>query len=145
MVRSTMHWLLGGVIILSLVVGCTPAADAGGRESRESLVEAYLTALQTGDAEAMLLLVPPNVDARADVANAIQRDGGKELKNVTVRYLEQFGSSMMVAVNGVFAGDGSTFQTTIPMTWESRRYYLALGQGTPTGNESDTSSPSAVP
>jgi len=128
-----------------MVAGCTPVADAGGRESRESLVKAYLTALQAGDADAMISLVGPGVDARADVANAIQRDGGRELRTVTFRYLEEFGSSMMVAVNGVFAGDGSTFQSTIPMTRVNGRYYLAIGQGTPTGNESDTSSPSAVP
>jgi hypothetical protein len=135
-----VKWLLGGVIVLAML-----AAETGGRESRESLVEAYLTALQAGDAEAMLSLVGPNVDARVAVADEIQRDGGKELKNVTVRYLEEFGSSMMVAVNGVFAGDGSTFVTTIPMSRENGRYYLSLGQGTPTGNESDTSSPSAIP
>jgi hypothetical protein len=47
--RLVKQWLLGGVIVLALVAGCTPAADTGGRESRESLVEAYLTALQAGD------------------------------------------------------------------------------------------------
>jgi len=140
-----VKWLVGGMILLAIVAGCTPVADTGGQESRESLVEAYLTALKAGDADAMISLVEPNVDARADVANAIQRDGGRELRTVTFSYLEEFGSSMMVAVNGVFAGDGSTFQSTIPMTRVNGRYYLAIGQGTPTGNESDTSSPSAVP
>ena len=140
-----VKWLIGGAIVLAMVAGCAPVADTRGQGSRESLVETYLTALQAGDAGAMLSLVEPNVDARADVANAIQRDGGRELRNVTFSYLEEFGSIKMVALNGVFAGDGSTFQSTIPMTRVNGRYYLAIGQGTPTGNESDPSSPSAVP
>lgn len=141
-----VKWLLGGVIVLAMVAGCSPVADTGGQESRESLVKAYLTALQAGDAGAMLSLVGPTVDARADVADAIQHDGGKQLKNLTVRYLDEFEGIYIVAtVQGLIAVDGSTFVMTIPMSRENGRYYLALGQGTPTGNESDTSSPSAIP
>lgn len=129
-----------------MAAGCTPAADTGGRESRETLVQAYLSALQAGDAGAMLSLVNPRVDARADVADAIQQGGGKELKDVAVSYIDEFGGVFVVAtVNGLIAGDGSPFQTTVPIGRENGRYYLALGQATPTGSESDTSSPSAVP
>lgn len=140
------QWVLVGAAVLAVAVGCTPAADTGGRESKESLIKAYLTALQAGDAGAMLSLVGPRVDARSDVADAIQQGGGKELKDVTVSYLDEFGGTFVVAtVNGLIAGDGSPFQTTVPIGRENGRYYLALGQVTPTGSESDTSSPSAVP
>lgn len=128
-----VKWLIGGVLVLAMVAGCMPVADTGGRESRESLVKAYLAALQAGDADAMLSLVGPGVDARADVADAIQHGGGKE------------GIFILATVQGLTAVDGSTFETTIPMSRENGRYYLGLGQATPTGSESDTSSPSAVP
>jgi len=139
-------WVLVGAAVVAMAAGCTPAADRSGRESKESLVKAYLTALQAGDAGAMLSLVGPRVDARSDVADAIQQGGGKELKDVTVSYLDEFGGTFIVAtVNGLIAGDGSPFQTTLPVVRENGRYYLALGQATPTGSESDTASPSAVP
>jgi len=90
--------------------------------------------------------VADTVDARAAVANAIEHDGGKQIKNLTLRYLDEFEGIYVVAtVQGLIAVDGSAFDTTIPMSRENGRYYLALGQGTPTGNEADTSSPSAVP
>lgn len=61
-------------------------------------------------------------------------------------YLDEFGGVFIVAtVDGVIASDGSAFETTIPISRENGRYYLGLGQATPTGSEADTSSPSAVP
>lgn len=139
-------WLLAAVVALALVAGCAPGAETRGRESKEALVEAYLTALQAGDSNAMLSLVNPRVEARAEVADAIRKNGGRPLKGVTVTYLDEFGGVYIVAtVNGTNAGDGSRLQVTIPMGRDNRRYYLALGQATPTGSEADPVSPSAPP
>lgn len=139
-------WLLAAVVALALVAGCAPGAETRGRESKEALVEAYLTALQAGDSNAMLSLVNPRVEARAEVADAIRKNGGRPLKDVTVTYLDEFGGVYIVAtVNGTNAGDGSRLQVTIPMGRDNRRYYLALGQATPTGSEADPVSPSAPP
>lgn len=139
-------WLLAALVALALVAGCAPGAETRGRESKEALVEAYLTALQAGDSNAMLSLVNPRVEARAEVADAIRKNGGRPLKDVTVTYLDEFGGVYIVAtVNGTNAGDGSRLQVTIPIGRDNRRYYLALGQATPTGSEADPVSPSAPP
>ena len=101
--------LAAAVLALALVAGCAPSAQTRGSESKEALVEAYLTALQAGDSNAMLSLVKPGVEAQAEVADAIRKDGGRPLKDVTVSYLDEFGGVYIVAtVSGTNAGDGST-------------------------------------
>lgn len=138
-------WLVAAVVALALVAGCAPSAQTRGSESKEALVEAYLTALQAGDSNAMLSLVKPGVEAQVEVADAIRKDGSRPLKDVTVSYLDEFGGVYIVAtVNGTNADDGSTLQLTIPMSRDNGRYYLALGQAPPTGSEADTVSPSAT-
>jgi hypothetical protein len=142
---SVKSWLVAAVVAVALVAGCAPSAETRGRESKEALVEAYLTALQASDSNAMLALVSPRVEARAEVADAILKNGGRPLRDVTVSYLDEFGGVYIVAtVNGTNAGDGSRLQLTIPMGRDSGRYYLALGQAAPTGSEADTVSPSAT-
>ncbi len=132
-------WLVGAVVAFGLVAGCAPSAQTRGSESKEVLVEAYLTALQAGDSSAMLSLVSLRVEARAEVADAIRKNGGRPLKDVTVSYLDEFGGIYIVAtVNGTNADDGSPLQLTIPMGHENGRYYLALGHAPPTGSEADT-------
>jgi hypothetical protein len=141
---SMKSWLVAAVVAVALVAvalvaGCAPSAETRGRESKEVLVEAYLTALQASDSNAMLALVSPRVEARAEVADAILKNGGRPLRDVTVSYLDEFGGVYIVAtVNGTNAGDGSRLQLTIPMGRDSGRYYLALGQAAPTGSEADT-------
>ena len=138
-------WLAAAVLALALVAGCAPSAQTRGSESKEALVEAYLTALQAGDSNAMLSLVKPGVEAQLEVADAIRKDGSRPLRDVTVSYLDEFGGVYIVAtVSGTNAGDGSTLQLTIPMSHDNGRYYLALGQAPPTGNEANTASPSAT-
>ena len=138
-------WLVAAVVVVALAAGCAAGAETRGSESKEALVEAYLTALQAGDSNAMLLLVSPRVEARAEVSDAIRKDGSRPLKDVTVSYLDEFGGVYIVAtVNGTNAGDGSKLQLTIPMGRDNGRYYLALGQAPPTGGEADTASPSAT-
>ena len=138
-------WLAAAVVAVALVAGCAPSTQTRGSESKEDLVEAYLTALQAGDSNAMLLLVSPRVEARAEVSDAIRKDGSRPLKDVTVSYLDEFGGVYIVAtVNGTNAGDGSTLQLTIPMGRDNGRYYLGLGQAPPTGSEADTVRPSAT-
>jgi hypothetical protein len=136
-------WLAAAVLAAALVAGCAPTAQTHGSESKEALVEAYLTALQAGDSSAMLSLVGPRVEARPEVADAIRKNGSRPLRDVTVSYLDEFGGVYIVAtVNGTNAGDGSTLQLTIPMGRDNGRYYLALGQAPPTGSEADTVRPS---
>jgi hypothetical protein len=138
-------WLAAAVVAVALVAGCAPGAEMRGRESKEALVEAYLTALQAGDSNTMLALVSPRVEARAEVADAIRKNGSRQLKDVTVSYLDEFGGVYIVAtVNGTNAGDGSRLQLTVPIGHDNGRYYLALGQAAPTGSEADTVSPSAT-
>ena len=137
--------LAAAVLAVALVAGCAPSAQTRGSESKEALVEAYLTALQAGDSNTMLSLVSPRVEARAEVADAIRKNGSRQLKDVTVSYLDEFGGVYIVAtVNGTNAGDGSKLQLTIPMGRDNGRYYLALGQAPPTGSEADTVRPSAT-
>jgi hypothetical protein len=138
-------WLVAAVVAVALIAGCAPGAETRGSESKEALVEAYLTALQAGDSNAMLSLVNPRVEAQAEVADAIRKNGSRQLKDVTVSYLDEFGGVYIVAtVNGTNAGDGSKLQLTIPMGRDNGRYYLALGQAAPTGSEADTARPSAT-
>ena len=138
-------WLVAAVVALALVAGCAPSTQTRGSESKEALVEAYLTALQAGDSTAMLSLVSPRVEARTEVADAIRKNGSRQLRDVTVSYLDEFGGVYIVAtVNGTNAGDGSKLQLTIPMGRDNGRYYLALGQAPPTENEADIVSPSAT-
>jgi hypothetical protein len=138
-------WLVAALVAVALVAGCAPGAQTRGSESKEALVDAYLTALQAGDSNAMLSLVSPRVEARAEVADAIRKNGSRQLKDVTVSYLDEFGGVYIVAtVNGTNAGDGSRLQVTIPMSSDNGRYYLALGQAAPTGNEAGIGSPSAT-
>jgi len=138
-------WLAAAVVAVALVAGCAPSTQTRGSESKEALVEAYLTALQAGDSNAMLSLVKPGVEAQLEVADAIRKDGSRPLRDVTVSYLDEFGGVYIVAtVSGTNAGDGSTLQLTIPMSHDNGRYYLALGQAPPTGNEANTASPSAT-
>jgi hypothetical protein len=142
---SVKSRLLAAVVGLALVAGCGLGAETRGRESKEALVEAYLTARQAGDSNTMLSLVDPRVEARTEVADAIRKNGGVRLNDTTVSYLDEFGGVYIVAtVNGTNAGDGSMLQVTIPMGRDGRRYYLALGQATPTGSEADPASPSAA-
>jgi hypothetical protein len=142
---SMKSWLVAAVVAVALVAGCVPSAETRGRESKEALVEAYLTALQAGDSNAMLSLVNSRVEAPVEVADAIRKNGSRPLRDVTVSYLDEFGGVYIVAtVNGTNAGDGSSLQVTIPMGRDNGRYYLALGQAAPTGSEADTVSPSAT-
>jgi hypothetical protein len=136
---------VAAVVAIALVAGCAPGAETRGSESKEALVEAYLTALQAGDSNAMLSLVSPRVEARAEVADAIRQNGGRPLRDVTVSYLDEFGGVYIVAtVTATNLGDGSRLQLAIPMGRDNGRYYLALGQAPPTGSEADTVSPSAT-
>ena len=138
-------WLAAAVVAVALVAGCAPSSQTRGSESKEALVEAYLTALQAGDSNAMLSLVKPGVEAQVEVADAIRKDGGRPLRDVTLSYLDEFGGVYIVAtVNGTNAGDGSTLQLTIGMGRDNGRYYLALGQAPPTGSEANIVSPSAT-
>ena len=138
-------WLAAAVVTVALVAGCAQSTQTRGSESKEDLVEAYLTALQAGDSNAMLSLVGPRVEAQAEVADAIRKNGSRPLKDVTVSYLDEFGGAYVVAtVNGTNAGDGSRLQVTIPIGHDNGRYYLALGQAAPTGSEADTVRPSAT-
>jgi hypothetical protein len=138
-------WLVAALVAVALVAGCAPGAETRGSESKEALVEAYLTALQAGDSSAMLSLVSPRVEAQVEVADAIREDGGRPLKDVTVSYLDEFGGVYIVAtVTATNLGDGSRLQLAIPMGRDNGRYYLALGQAPPTGSEADTVSPSAT-
>ncbi len=137
-------WLVATLFVPVLVAGCLSGAETGGRESKEALVQAYLTALQAGDSNAMLSLVNPRVEAQEEVAGAIRKNGGQSLKDFTVSYLDEFGGIYIVAtVDCANAGDGSELQLTIPMSRDNGRYYLALGQAAPTRSEADTVSPSA--
>lgn len=138
-------WVAAVVIAVALVAGCGPGAQARGGESKEAMVEAYLAALQAADSNSMLMLVKPGVDAQADVADAIRTAGGRPLTGVTVSYLDEFGGTYIVATVGCTSvGDASSLQFTIPMTRDNGRYYLALGQAAPKGNEADTVRPSAA-
>ena len=138
-------WLAAAVIAVALVAGCAPSTQTRGSESKEALVEAYLTALQAGDSNAMLSLVKPGVEARVEAADAIRKNGSRQLKDVTVSYLDEFGGIYIVAtVIGTNAGDGSTLQLTIPMGRDNGRYYLGLGHAPPTGSEANIVSPSAT-
>jgi len=133
------------VVVVALAAGCAAGAETRGSESKEALVEAYLTALQAGDSNTMLALVDPRVEARVEVADAIRKNGSRRVKDVTVSYLDEFGGAYVVAtVNGTNAGDGSRLQLTVPIGHDNGRYYLALGQAAPTGSEADTVSPSAT-
>ena len=132
-------WLVAAVVAVALIAGCAPSAQTRGSESKEALVEAYLTALQAGESSAMLSLVKPGVEARVEVADAIRKNGSRPLRDVTMSYLDEFGGIYIEAtVNGTSTGDGSTLQLTIPMGHENGRYYLALGHAPPTGSEADT-------
>ena len=136
--------LVAAVVTVALVAGCAQGAETRGSESKEALVEAYLTALQAGDSNAMLSLVKPGVEAQVEVADAIRKDGGRPLRDVAVSYLDEFGGVYVVATaNATSVGDGSGLQVTIPMSRDNGRYYLALGQAPPTGNEADIVSPVA--
>ena len=138
-------WLAAAVIAVALVAGCAPSTQTRGSESKEALVEAYLTALQAGDSNAMLSLVKPGVEARVEAADAIRKNGSRQLKDVTVSYLDEFGGIYIVAtVISTNAGDGSTLQLTIPMGRDNGRYYLGLGHAPPTGSEANIVSPSAT-
>jgi hypothetical protein len=138
-------WLVAAVVAVALVAGCVPSAETRGRESKEALVEAYLTALQAGDSNAMLSLVNSRVEAPVEVADAIRKNGSRPLRDVTVSYLDEFGGVYIVAtVNGTNVGDGSRLQVAIPMGRDNGCYYLALGQAAPTGSEADTASPPAT-
>jgi hypothetical protein len=139
-------WIIGLAAVLTVAIGCTSVDSGRGRETRETLVQAYLTALQAGDQAAMLALVNPRVEASAEVAATIAQGGGKPLKDVAVSYVDEFGGTYIVAtVIGKVAADGSPFRATVPMGRENGRYYLALGQAKPTGSEAGTASPSLVP
>lgn len=127
---------------LVLSAGCSGGVERG-RETKEAVVQAYLTALQAKDSKALLALVSPQVDAQADVTRVIQADGGKPLKGVEVSYRDDFGGIYVVTtVTGRVTTGDSPFQTRIPISRVGDRYYLALGQTPPTGSEADTASPS---
>ena len=140
--RLTRVWVLVCAAALVLSAGCSGGVERG-RETKEAVVQAYLTALQAKDSKALLALVSPQVDAQADVTRVIQADGGKPLKEVEVSYRDDFGGIYVVAtVTGRVATGDSPFQTMIPISRVGDRCYLALGQAPPTGSEADTASPS---
>ena len=67
---SVKSWLVAVVAAVALVAGCAPNTQTRGSESKEALVEAYLTALQAGESSAMLSLVSTRVEAQAEAADA---------------------------------------------------------------------------
>jgi hypothetical protein len=138
--------LLATIVAAVLLAGCGSAAQVpgGGRDSKEALVDAYLAALQAGNSNAMLLLVDPRVDARSDVAAVLQKNGGQRLADAKVTYLDEFAGVYIVAtVACTNASDGSKLQLTVPVSLHEGRYYLALGQAPPSGNEAGIASPSS--
>jgi len=142
---SVKSWQFAAVVTSLLVAACSPDSGGRGRASTEAVVAADLVALEASDHGSMLTLTSPRVGARTDVDGVIRTSGGLRVTNVTVSCVDEFGGAYIVAtVNGTKTGDGSKVELTIPMGRDDSRYYLALGEAEPSGNEADPASPSAT-
>ena len=135
------------VAACSLAPSATPALSSAtvvpGLASRDEVVTSYLDALGNRDASAIAGLVPASVDARRDIAAVLARYGGLRFATKDVTYLDEFGGVYVVAkVVGTGADDGLMHEVTVPVARVAGRYFLALGQASPSGSEASPASPS---
>jgi hypothetical protein len=141
--------VLAGALLLAVAAACSvgPAGldaspAARGRETRELVVQDYITGLERSDAAAITLLISPQVDASRDIAAAVRKSGGQPLRDVETTYLDEFGGKYVVAtVVGVGANDGEPHEVRVPIARVGSRYYLALGEAAPNGSEANPRSP----
>jgi hypothetical protein len=133
------------VLLAAVAAGCSvlPVAStsSSSQTARDAVVADYLGALERRDAAAIAAMVSPRVDASADIAQVLARYGGMRLHGVQAMWLDEFEGSYVVATVTATGQDGTAYEIRVPMSWSDGRYYLALGQATPSGSEANPESP----
>ena len=137
--------LLVMVALLAIIAGCSilPAAStvSPGQAARERLILDYLSALERRDGEAIGAMVNPRVGATADIAAAMDQYGGVRLHDTRASYLDDFGGIYVVATISGTSDDGTAYEVRVPISRVDDDDYLALGQATPSGSETNPESP----
>jgi hypothetical protein len=124
-----------GVILLGtllLILSACRSTDRRGAVARETLVDAYLHALQLMDEQAMLLLVPETHTAQHAVQARIEQLGGHAFHQVRIDYVPPVHPQWArVVIRGVYTGSEDEqveFRDEIILHRMDNRWYLMLGQ-----------------
>ena len=103
-----------------------------GAVIKETLVDAYLHALQQKDEQAILLLVPETLTAQHAAQARIEQLGGHVFHQVRIDYVPQAHPQWVrVVIRGVYAGSQNEqveFSDEIILHQMDSRWYLMLGQ-----------------
>ena len=137
--------VVAAILVLAAGCGSAPAGPTqplAGRETRERIVQDYLAGLERRDGPAIAWLVSPRVDAAADIRRALASDGGMRLREVTIAWLDEFGGIYVVATVTGIGQDSAKHVINVPIARANGRYYLGLGEATPSGWEANPASPS---
>jgi hypothetical protein len=143
--RVARALVVAAVLVFPAACGSAPAGPtqpSAGRETRDRVVQDYLAGLERRDGLAIASLVSPRVDATEDIGRVLASDGGTRLSDVTIAWLDEFGGSYVVATVTGTGQNAAKHVVTVPIARVDGRYYLGLGEATPSGWEADAASPS---
>ncbi|WP_283133179.1 hypothetical protein [Rhizohabitans arisaemae] len=121
---------------LLLLTGCS--GDANGADTPRDVVDAYVTALNEEDTEALNRLIPPGNNADAEIEELLKAHGGKEITlSEAAITSEDFRKVATARLSGV--GTAGSYSETLTITQNGDRWYVALGRN-PDPNKIPTSS-----
>jgi hypothetical protein len=110
-----------------------------GAETKEEVVDAYLNALERGDEQSILMLIPETHIAEQEVKAKVEQLGGHVFRDVRVDYRQEFGPQRaMATVRGVYTtplNERVEFREELNLQRIGSRWYLILGrhqEGIPT-------------
>lgn len=124
-----------GVILLGVLLLILPtcrSTNVRGAVTKETLVDAYLRALQQKDEQAMLLLVPETHTAQHEVQARIEKLGGHAFDQVRIDYVPPVHPQWVrVVIRGVYTSPQNEqieFSDEIILHQTDHHWYLMLGQ-----------------
>ncbi|MFE7773304.1 hypothetical protein ACFU5O_05305 [Streptomyces sp. NPDC057445] len=135
---------VAGVIAL-LVAGCSDD-DAGapaGAKSERGAVDAYISALNARDTDALADLAPPGNEAAREAAALVGAKGGRSLTIKSVDISHEFGPDFAAAHVVSRGKDGKELLDDLTLSRSSGHWYVAIGEN-PKGRDkspAETSKP----
>ncbi|MFF3399802.1 hypothetical protein ACFYW6_14905 [Streptomyces sp. NPDC002659] len=141
-------YLLTGVaagVVPLLVAGCShdDAGAPAGTTSERGAVDAYISALNARDPDALAGLAPPGNEAAKEAAALVDAKGGRSLTIKSVDISHEFGPDFAAARVVSRGEDGKELRDDLTLSRNSGHWYVAIGEN-PKGRDkspAETSKP----
>lgn len=127
--RVGLRWVLVGVVVLAIAaIVALLAFNDSHPESPEELLDAYISALNNDDRDAMVELIHRDVEATKEISEKLAKFGGQniEVTDVDIKITGLGGDVAEVKVTG--RGDGGPYAESLHFSGdEFGDWYLDLG------------------